>query len=208
MKHITRILTAIFIFCSSTAGAQTYGKLNAAYALAGIVNPQLEMTLSKRMTFQTDIVFCPWKSIRWKGANYPMRFLIVSNDVRWFFRAPADGWYAGVVYGVQGFNMTKPTIFDTGKFGLEGHSGKGWGVQVGAVGGYQWTFAKRWLLDAFVGFGYQISWYNSYNPSSGLIELYPHGHDPTLPPDPWNASAEWGINKFGVSVGYMIFGKR
>jgi len=205
MKHITHILAVLLLACPLAAGAQSYVKLNAAYALAGVVNPQLEITLSKRMTFQTDIALSPWKSIRWKGANYPMRFLIVSNDVRWHFRAPADGWYAGIVYGVQGFNMTKPTIFDNGKFDLEGHSGKGWGVQIGAVGGYQWTLARRWLLDAFAGFGYQISWYNSYSPPGGPIELYPHGHDPAAPPDPWNASAEWGINKFGVSVGYLIF---
>jgi len=204
MKPYLRAITAaLAILLATQAHGQIYGKLNAAYALAGVINPQVEITLSERMTFQTEVVWSPWKYIVWHGTNYPMRFITFGNEARWFLRAPARGWYAGLNFGFQGFNMTKPDLYSSAPL-FGSHYGKGWGVQGGASIGYQWTFAQRWLLDAYAGLGYQISWYNSYL-LDGSIELYPHGHDPTAPPDPWNASAEWGINKAGVAIGYRIF---
>jgi len=215
MKPLSRIITALAAILLATplavsAQGQIYGKLNTAYALAGIINPQVEVVLSERMSFQTELVYSPWKYIVYRGVNRPMRFVIFSNETRMFLHHPTQGWYAGLNLGFQGFNMTKPD-FSGGRIGLEeGHSGKGYGLQAGMSIGYQWTFTERWLLDAYAGFGYQISWYNSYYYNTpgipnGTIEDVPHGHDPNAAHDPWNASAEWGPNKAGVSIGYRIF---
>jgi len=207
MKLSFRVLLALLLlFGCSYAHGQTYIKLNGAYALLGVINPQAEFALSDRMAFQAELVFSPWKSVRWKGTDYPMRIFVVSNELRRYFRASNDGWYLGLNYGAQGFNMTKPELFN-GKPRLSGHTGKGWGVQTGLAIGYEHAFAQRWLLDVYGSFGYQISWYNSYL-LDGTIEDYPHGHDPNAPHDPWNASAEWGPNKIGVSIGYLLFKKK
>ena len=198
----TFVAAALLLYASPAAG-QIYGKLNSIFALAGVINPQVEITLSDKMTFQAEIIFSPWKHISWKENDYPMLFFMASNDIRWFFRAPADGWYVGCNYGAQGFNMTKPEIFNK-NIQFADHWGKGWGINTGVMVGWQRSLGQRWLLDAYLSFGYQISWYNSYRFDSG-IELYPQGHSPDVPPDPWNASAEWGPNKAGVSFGYLLF---
>ena len=104
--------------------------------------------------------------------------------------------------GMMGFKMSKPQFSD-GWF-LENRYSKGYGMMIGICGGFEYQFADRWLLDAYFGWSYMLSWYNGYS-LDGTIDLYPHRPVQPEKPDPFNGSHEWLPNKIGVSIGFMIF---
>ena len=96
-------------------------KLNAAYALVGVVNPQVEFRLSPHSAFQTEVVYSPWQSI----GGHPMHFGIFLNEYRCYI-APerTHGLYAGVNAGMMAFNMSKPQLAD-GHIALQNRYCKG-----------------------------------------------------------------------------------
>ncbi|MDR0510216.1 MAG: DUF3575 domain-containing protein [Rikenellaceae bacterium] len=185
--------------------AQSYGKLNALYASLGLINPQVEFTLSPRMSFQTEFIYSPWRYVREKGVDKPMQFGIFLNEARWFFRGAGDGWYGCANFGMHAFKISKPVLCDGYIFA--NRYGKGWGMQFGFGFGYERRFgpSRRWIVDAFLSVAWMGSSYNGYSLDDN-IDLYPHGHDPwPAPPDPYNGSGEWLPNKIGASIGYLLF---
>jgi hypothetical protein len=187
--------------CATTANAQGYVKLNGLYALGGIVNPQVEMRLSEHSSFQAEIVYSPWRSIN----GHHLHFGIFNNEYRYFFRETNDGWYVGAHAGIVLMDVSKPQIIN-GKIGFQNRYSKGYGILAGAVAGYEWRFAERWLLDAFVGFGYLRSKYNGYS-LDGAIDMTPNSPDHKQPkhPDPFNSSTEWIPTKIGLSIGFLLW---
>lgn len=177
-------------------------KLNAAYALVGVVNPQVEFRLSPHSAFQTEVVYSPWQSI----GGHPMHFGIFLNEYRYYF-APdrTHGLYAGINAGMMAFKMSKPQFTD-GHMSFQNRYCKGYGFMAGAVVGYEWQFARRWLLDVFVGFAYMHSKYNGYS-MDGVVDMNPSRPEDKQPtsPDPFNSSAEWLPNKAGISIGILLF---
>ena len=204
MKKSLRLIIITLILAIGTtiaANAQGYVKLNGLYALGGIVNPQVEMRLSKHSAFQTEIVYSPWRSIN----GHHLHFGILNNEYRYFFRETNDGWYVGAHAGIVLMDVSKPRIVN-GKIGFQNRYSKGYGVLAGAVVGYEWRFAERWLLDAFVGFGYLHSKYNGYS-LDGVVDMSPNRPDYKQPehPDPFNSSAEWIPTKVGLSIGFLLW---
>ena len=66
-RKISILIVLFSLFGIQNAASQGYVKLNALYALVGVVNPSVEFAISPKSTLQTDIVVSPWKSIgeRW-----------------------------------------------------------------------------------------------------------------------------------------------
>lgn len=204
MKAIQRIiLVSLLLFASTISGAnaQGYIKLNGLYALGGVVNPQLEIRLTEHSALQTEFVYSPWKSI----GGHHMHFGLFTNEYRYYFREANSGFYLGAEAGIMVFDVSKPQLVN-GKLSFQNRYCKGYGCLAGAVVGYEWRFAERWLLDAYVGFGYLHSMYNGYS-MSGEIDMYPHRPDYMQPtsPDPFNASAEWLPTKIGLSIGFLLW---
>ena len=204
MKPILKTLLILFALSLPTQrlDAQIYAKLNGLYALVGVINPAVEFTVSPKSTFQTEIVFSPWKYVNDHGVDKPMKFGILMTEYRRYFKQHNRGWYLGANMGMMGFKMSKPQFSD-GWF-LENRYSKGYGMMIGICGGFEYQFADRWLLDAYFGWSYMLSWYNGYS-LDGTIDLYPHRPVQTEKPDPFNGSHEWLPNKIGVSIGFMIF---
>ncbi len=213
-KWLLGLVAVGFSILPGESSAQSYVKLNGLYALAGIINPAVEFTLSPHSTFQTELVISPWNAVKHNGVNKPMLFGIFLNEYRYYFKQHNGGWYIGANFGMMAFNMTKPT-FSNGKLGLKPNSSKGYGFMGGVVGGYEWRFKEKWILDAFFGFAYMNSHYNGYALVDGLVEgghvynrgeiiMTPHRSEQPEHPDPWNGSAEWLPNKIGLSIGIMI----
>lgn len=207
-------LAAIALTTAQTASAQIYGKLNGLYALAGVVNPAVEFRLSEHSTFQTEFVYSPWESVTYKGISGPMKFGIFLNEYRYYFRKHNSGWYVGGNAGMMAFNMTKP-VFHNGLH-LKPTSSKGYGFMFGVCAGYEWIFAKKWILDVYAGFSYMTSYYNAYALVDGVVEggrvynkgeiiMTPHRSEQPEHEDPFNGSSEWLPNKIGVSVGILLF---
>jgi hypothetical protein len=203
-----RLIIGMFALCiavlcsASTANAQGYIKLNGLYALGGIVNPQVEFKLTKHSALQTEIVYSPWREFK-SGKHFHVG--LFSNEYRYYFRDTNDGWYVGAELGIMLFDMSKPT-FANGKIGFQNRYCKGYGCLAAGVVGYEWRFAERWMLDAYVGFGYLHSMYNGYS-LDGEIQMNPHRPDYKQPkyPDPFNASAEWLPSQIGVSIGFLLW---
>ena len=204
MKPILKTLLILFALSLPTQrlDAQIYAKLNGLYALVGVINPAVEFTVSPKSTFQTEIVFSPWKYVNDHGVDKPMKFGILMTEYRRYFKQHTRGWYLGANMGMMGFKMSKPQFSD-GWF-LENRYSKGYGMMIGICGGFEYQFADRWLLDAYFGWSYMLSWYNGYS-LDGTIDLYPHRPVQLEKPDPFNGSHEWLPNKIGVSIGFMIF---
>ena len=204
MKPILKTLLILFALSLPTQrlDAQIYAKLNGLYALVGVINPAVEFTVSPKSTCQTEIVFSPWKYVNDHGVDKPMKFGILMTEYRRYFKQHNRGWYLGANMGMMGFKMSKPQFSD-GWF-LENRYSKGYGMMIGICGGFEYQFADRWLLDAYFGWSYMLSWYNGYS-LDGTIDLYPHRPVQLEKPDPFNGSHEWLPNKIGVSIGFMIF---
>ncbi|MBQ7855816.1 MAG: DUF3575 domain-containing protein [Alistipes sp.] len=203
MKRLVTILfaTAVALCSAPSVSAQTYVKLNALYALAGIINPQVEFCISNHSAVQVEATYSPWKSIKGNHAE----FGIFMGEYRYYFRQAAKGWYVAGNVGFMGFDVSKPRLFRNGKIlDFKNSYSKGFGLLLGAGAGYQHTFKERWVVDAFVAIDFFRSWYNGYY-HDGRIEMNPHGHEDYTHPDPFNGSAECVPAKIGVSIGYRIF---
>lgn len=192
------VIVLVFGFTHNSF-AQTYVKLNGLYAIAGVVNPSAEFVLSPKFTFQTEIVFSPWKEIKGKHAL----FGIFMNEGRYYFKQHNTGWYTGLNIGMMAFNISKPYL-DGWSVKFQNRYSKGYGLMLGVCGGYEYQFADRWLLDVFLGWSWMHSYYNGYS-MEGEIDINPHRPVQPRYPDPFNASAEWYPNKIGISIGYRIF---
>ena len=184
---------------ANTAYAQIYGKMNALLACVGLINPQVEFRLSEHSTFQTELFVSPWKKI---FGDYHMLFGIFENEYRYYINSSNRGFYVAADAGLYVFDMSKP-YWKNGGVRLKNSYSKGYGYRLGACFGYEYQFRERWLLDAFIGFGYHASWYNGYH-FDGSLDMHPHGHEW----DPFNGSAEWMPTKIGLSIGYRMFDPR
>ncbi len=200
MKKIksTVMLAVMLVTGIGAATAQTNVKLNALYAVAGVINPQIEMVISPHSSVSIDATYSPWRSIKGLHANFGM----LTGEYRFYFkRGDGRGWYASGNFGMTGFDISKPSLFSDGKVvSFKQGYGKGFGFMLGFGLGYQHIFCERWIVDAFIAGDWFCSWYNGYS-KEGVTNLYPNGGDR---PDPFNASGEILPSKIGVSIGYRI----
>ncbi len=202
----TSLLAAIMLTLPLAANAQIYAKLNALYAVAGVINPQLEFVVGPHSSISIDPMFSPYKTIKWGNRNdIHALFGILQTEYRFYIDSEVRGFYISANVGMQAFDMTRPYLFQNDKIiSFEQGFGRGFGVMAGVGIGYTHTFKERWVVDAFFAFNRMWSWYNDYK-SSGEIVLFPrHPKEPKFP-DPFNGSAEWLPSKIGVSIGYKIF---
>ena len=202
MKNLYKIVLVIaltYIPCHSSA--QTYIKLNAAYAFAGILNPQAEFVISPHSSLALDAVLSPWKSFKGKH----LLFGIMMGEYRYYFKQATSGFYLNANTGMTIFNMHRPQYFVNGKFfSRQNQYGKGFGMMAGLGVGWEHHLSDRWIMDIFISFDRIWSWYNRYD-NDGTINMHPQGHEHYLKPDPFNGSVEDMPVKGGISFGYRIF---
>ena len=155
-RKISVLIVLFSLFGIQNAASQGYVKLNALYALVGVVNPSVEFAISPKSTLQTDIVVSPWKSINRKH----MTFAIFMGEYRRYFKEHNRGWYLGANIGMMAFDMSKPYI-EGWKLKFEDRYCKGYGMMIGLCVGYEHQFGERWLLDAFFGWAWICLLYTS-----------------------------------------------
>lgn len=202
MKHILRLIfVATVLSLPGKLSAQAYVKLNAPYAVVGVINAQAEVVVSNHSSVAVDAVYSPWKSFKGKH----LHFGIMMCEYRYYFKQATNGWYLSANAGMTAFDMHRPQYFVNGKiFSRQNEYGKGFGVMTGIGVGFEHHLSERWVMDIFVAFDRIWSWYNRYE-NDGTIEMHPQGHEHYLKPDPFNGSAEYMPVKGGISFGYKIF---
>ena len=200
------LLLVSALFVPKVAQAQIYAKLNALYAVVGVINPQLEFVVGPHSSISIDPMFSPYKTIKWGERNdIHAQCGILQTEYRFYIKPEARGFYVSANAGMQAFDLTRPYLFQNGKIiSFEQGFGRGFGLMVGIGIGYTHTFKERWVVDAFFAFDRMWSWYNDYF-ANGEINLFPRHQKEPKYPDPFNGSAEWLPSKIGVSIGYKIF---
>ena len=200
------VICAAFAVAPLAAQSQIYLKLNGLYALAGIINPQLEFIAGPHSSISIDVTYSPWRRLdlgQYKDIH--ANFAIMQAEYRFYIRREARGFYVSANAGMQLFDLTRPFLFQGGKVvSFEPGFGRGFGAMVGLGIGYTHIFKERWVVDAFFAFDRMWSWYNDYF-ADGQINMNPTHQKETTHPDPFNGSAEWLPSKIGVSIGYRIF---
>ena len=132
-----KIFIALFVgFCMAMpmmAKGQIYAKLNALYAVVGVINPQLEFVVGPHSTVSIDPMFSPYKTIRWGNRNdIHARFGIFQTEYRFYIKREARGFYVSANAGMHAFDMTRPFFFQNDKLiTFEQGFGRGWGMMVG-----------------------------------------------------------------------------
>ena len=201
--YMKRLLFGLFaaLIIYGGADAQVYAKLNALYALGGVINPQVEAVISPHSSLAVEATFSPWRSVNSRHLFFGM----FGAEYRYYLKSATNGFYGAFYTGAMGFDINKPSFFKNGKLlSFNTNYGKGFGLMVGLCAGYQYHFAERWSVDAFVGVAFMRSWYNGYRPD-GTIVMDPQGHEEYLHPDPFNGSSEIMPFKAGVAIGYRLF---
>ena len=200
------LLAMVCAAMPTMAQAQIYAKLNALYAVVGVINPQLEFVVGPHSSISIDPMFSPYKTIKWGERNdIHAQCGILQTEYRFYIKPEARGFYVSANAGMQAFDLTRPHLFQNGKIiSFEQGFGRGFGLMVGIGIGYTHTFKERWVVDAFFAFDRMWSWYNDYF-ANGEINLVPRHQKEPKYPDPFNGSAEWLPSKIGVSIGYKIF---
>ena len=206
-KTIFALLVAIVMMAvPKVSQAQIYAKLNALYAVAGVINPQLEFVVGPHSSISIDPMFSPYKTLKLGDRDdIHALFGIFQTEYRFYIKREARGFYVSANVGMQAFDMTRPYLFTNGELvTFEPGFGRGFGMMAGLGIGYSHHFKERWVVDAFFAFDRMWSWYNDYL-ADGQINMFPgHQKEPKFP-DPFNGSAEWLPSKIGVSIGYKIF---
>lgn len=200
MKRLFSILVLSFLLFGS-AKAEIYLKLNAPYALVGVINPQVEAAIAPHSSLAVEATFSPWRSVNSRHLFFGM----FGGEYRYYIKSATKGFYGAVNVGMMGFDIHKPRLFEGGKLlSFNTNYGKGFGLTVGVGVGYHYQFARRWSLDVFAAVAYMRSWYNGYRPD-GTIVMDPQGHEDYIHPDPFNGSSEIMPLKAGLSFGFLLF---
>lgn len=181
-KLLLTLLLSIIL--SGTSYSQTYIKTNSLYWAILMPNVSAETKLSDNLTFNFDFVSSFWESF----AGYKLKFIQTIPEVRYFYKGAFKGFYTGFYTSYHKFNMVKWNYKNKNKYQ------KGWGYSLGITVGYQHHLSKRWMMDMFLGGGWQHSSYRGYYKDTN--EMY----------EPLNGSGEWIPYKAGISFAYK-FGK-
>lgn len=183
MYRFTKILV-LFVLLGTVGRAtaqNTALKWNALYWVVGVPNMSVETRLANKWTFNGDVVYSPWKSIKGR----PFLGLQVIPEVRFYPKEAMKGFYVG---GYVSYDSYKVSKWDHPKTDVQHGIGLGLGVTLG----YQIDIARRWGMDFYAGGGWHLGWYYGVNTLTG--QRYAN----------WNRSGEWIPYQLGVTFSYRL----
>lgn len=180
MKKLLLLFLFILFFLNSFS--QTDLKWNAAYWAVGITNMSVETKIANKWTFNSDLIYSPWKSI--EGNHF--EFAQIIPEIRFYTKKAFDGVYCGIYGSFQLFNITKWNYWNKGRHQI------GNGFAFGITIGYKYQINPQLGLDSYIGAGRQASHYRGYTTSTG--EQYVG----------WNGSGEWLPYKIGIAISYRL----
>jgi hypothetical protein len=182
---MNRFLVVCFVLFFSGAFGQQRIHVNAATTLLGFPSVGYEKGLGKRFSFHVDAIGSTFNSFN----NKPLKFLIVTPEIRYYSKPELTGFYVGGHIGVSTFNLQK--------YGYENSNyyQKGYNYMAGISIGYVYAVTDKFALEAFVGGGTVQSFYNGYDSNTGL--RYEDA-------DKFNKSGEWLPYRGGLNLIWKI----
>ena len=180
-----RFLVVCFgLFFSSVVGQQRVN-VNAATTLLGFPSVGYEKALGKRFSFHIDAIGSTFNRYH----NMPLKFLIITPEIRYYSKPELTGFYVGGHIGGSTFNLQKYNYAYSNKYQ------KGYNYMAGISIGYVYAVTEKFALEAFLGGGTVQSFYKGYDSTTGL-----RYEDP----DKFNKSGEWLPYRGGVNLIWKI----
>jgi hypothetical protein len=182
---MNRFLVVCFVLFFSNVFGQQRVHVNAATTLLGFPSVGYEKGLGKRFSFHIDAIGSVLNSYN----GMPLRFLIVTPEIRYYSKPELTGFYVGGHIGGSTFNLQKYGYENTNYYQ------KGYNYMAGISIGYVYAVSEKFALEAFVGGGTIQSFYKGYDASTG--ERYDS-------PINFNKSGEWLPYRGGVNLIWKI----
>lgn len=181
MKSI--LIGFCFIFFS-LVHAQNRINVNGT-SLVGFPSVGYERIIAPHFSFHVDAIASMFNTYQDK----PLRFLIITPEMRWYTNANATGFYASGHIGGSVLELQKYNYKNTD------YLQKGVAYQLGVSLGYVYSISDLIALEAFVGGGSVQSFYKGYDTTTGI--RYDGAKD-------YNKSGEWLPYRGGVKVIFML----
>jgi hypothetical protein len=168
------------LFFMSAVGQQRV-HVNAATTLLGFPSVGYEKPLGTHFSFHIDAIGSAFNSYN----NMPLRFLIITPEVRYYPKKEHKGFYVGGHVGGSTFHLQKYGYEDTDYYQ------KGYNYMMGASVGYVYFISDKMALEAFIGGGSVQSFYKGYDATTGQrYEKAPN----------YNKSGEWLPYRGGLNL--------
>ena len=184
-----KIMKRIIGFCLVLGALSGYGqhkvKVNAATTLLGFPSIGYERPIGKYFSFHIDAIGSTFNRYH----NMPLKFLIITPEVRYYPKATQTGFFVGGHLGGSTFHLQKYGYENTNKYQ------KGYNYMAGISLGYVYALTEKFALEAFVGGGTIQSFYKGYDSTTGV--RYEDA-------DKFNKSGEWLPYRGGVNLVWKI----
>ena len=175
-------LIALFVITlTGFAQGQNRVNINAATTLLGFPSLGYEKPLNTHSSFHIDAIGSAFNSYK----DMPLRFLIITPEVRYYPSEAHRGFYIGSHVAGSTFTLQKYNYY--GSFRYQ----KGYNYMIGASIGYVYFVSDTIALEAFIGGGTSQSFYKGYEKNTG--ERYDGAKK-------FNKSGEWLPYRGGISV--------
>jgi hypothetical protein len=182
---MNRFLVVCFVLFFSNVFGQQRVHVNAATTLLGFPSVGYEKGLGKRFSFHIDAIGSVLNSYN----GMPLRFLIVTPEIRYYSKPELTGFYVGGHIGGSTFHLQKYGYANTNYYQ------KGYNYMAGISIGYVYAITEKFALEAFVGGGTIQSFYKGYDSTTGV--RYEDA-------DKFNKSGEWLPYRGGVNLIWKI----
>ncbi|WP_396181484.1 DUF3575 domain-containing protein [Flavobacterium sp.] len=174
----------LVLFFGSVVGQQRV-HVNAASTLLGFPSVGYEKGLGNHFSFHIDAIGSTFNRYH----NMPLKFLIITPEIRYYSKPEQTGFYVGGHIGGSTFHLQKYNYANTNYYQ------KGYNYMAGISIGYVYAVSEKFALEAFIGGGTIQSFYKGYDITTGV--RYEDA-------DKFNKSGEWLPYRGGVNLIWKI----
>lgn len=180
-----RFLIVCFVVVFSGGFGQQRVHVNAASTLLGFPSVGYEKGLGKRFSFHIDAIGSTFNRYH----NMPLKFLIITPEIRYYSKPEQTGFYVGGHIGGSTFHLQKYNYANSNYYQ------KGYNYMAGISIGYVYAVTDKFALEGFVGGGTIQSFYKGYDSTTGV--RYEDAYK-------FNKSGEWLPYRGGVNLIWKI----
>lgn len=153
-----RLLFLIIIIFYLPLKAQHRFHINAATTAVGFPSVGYEKAITTHFSFHVDAIGSVFNSYQDK----PLRFLIITPELRYYFNEDLSGFFVGGHLGGATFALQKYNYAGTSNYQ------KGFSYTIGTSVGYMFEVSNRLHLSVFIGGGSVQSYYKGYDYDTGV----------------------------------------
>lgn len=165
IKKAVPIIIFLFSITTLTIKAQKITIKNNTLYSTIIFTPNLgmEIGMGKKTSFNIHTSYNPWNLSGKSANNRKLVHWVIQPEVRYWLNENFDGHYVGVHGLFSKYNIGRKNVNILFGKDSKNHRFEGAANGFGATYGYQWSFGKRWALEANLGLGLIFLNYDKYD---------------------------------------------